>query len=199
MSACASPAEPSIMFALLAAGGATRFGGTKLDQTLGGKPLWRWSADAAVAAGLRPGMCIVRDEWASARDLQSLGWSVLVNPDAETGIASSIKLALAAAEKRQRLVIGLADMPFVTSDHLRQLAASDEVAFTRYSSGRLGVPAAFPRDAFAKLAMLHGDRGAASLDWGPNVVTITPVSQDMLIDVDTPDDLLRAQTILERR
>ncbi len=187
------------MFALLAAGGATRFGGAKLDQTLGGKPLWRWSADAAAAAGFGPGICIVREDWASACELQTLGWSVLVNPDAGTGIASSIKLAVAASEKCQRLVIALADMPFVTSDHLRQLAASDEVAFTRYPSGRLGVPAAFPRDAFAKLGTLYGDRGAASLDWGLNVVAITPASQDTLIDVDTPDDLLRAQTILERR
>ena len=191
--------EPSIMIAMLAAGQATRFGGGKLARTLSDKPLWQWAANTAVAAGFVQKVCIICDGWAPAREMQTLGWSVVVNRDSEAGIASSIKLACTAAAASGRLVIVLADMPFVTSDHLRALALSKEVAFTRYPSGHIGVPAAFPHQAFRKLSMLEGDRGAGGLDWGPGLVAIAPASPDTLIDVDTPDDLDGARTMLARR
>ncbi len=187
------------MFAMLAAGGAARFGGGKLARTLVDKPLWHWVADTAAAAGFVQRICIVRDGWAPAREMQALGWSVVVNPDAEAGIASSLKLACTAAVACRRLVIALADMPFITSDHFRTLALSEGVAFTRYPSGRFGVPAAFPHDAFRKLAMLEGDRGATSINWGPGRAAIAPASPEALIDIDTPDDLVRAHTMLARR
>lgn len=187
------------MFAMLAAGGAARFGGGKLARTLADKPLWQWAANTAEAAGFVQRICIVREGWGPARDLQGRGWSVVANPDADTGIASSIKLACNGAAACQRLVIALADMPFVTSDHLRTLALSEGVAFTRYPSGHIGVPAAFPHDAFRKLAMLEGDRGAASLDWDARLIAITPASPDTLIDVDTPGDLNHARAMLAGR
>ena len=199
MSDSAPSLEPSIMFAMLAAGGATRFGGGKLTRTLADKPLWQWAANTAVVAGFIQRICIVRDDSAPAREMQALGWSVIVNPDAQAGIASSIKLACSAAAACRRLVIALADMPFITSDHLRALAVSNEAAFTRYPSGHIGVPAAFPQQAFRKLSLLEGDRGAAGLDWGPGMVAIAPSSPDTLIDVDTPDDLNCARAMLARR
>lgn len=191
--------EPSIMIAMLAAGKATRFGGGKLARTLADKPLWQWAANTAVAAGFVQRVCIIRDGWAPAREMQTQGWSVVVNPEAEAGIASSIKLACTAAATCRRLVIALADMPFVTNYHLRALAHSEGVVFTRYASGHIGVPAAFPQDAFRRLAMLEGDRGAASLNWGPGLTTLTPASPDTLIDIDTPEDLVRAHNMLARR
>lgn len=45
---------------LLAAGSGTRFGGRKQDELVGGKPLWRWSYDALMAAGPE-GIVIVGD------------------------------------------------------------------------------------------------------------------------------------------
>ena len=199
MSGSAPSLDPTIVFALLAAGGALRFGGGKLAATLADKPVWSWAAKAAATAGFVERICIVRDGWAPARELQAPGWSVVVNPDADTGISSSIKLACTAAGPCRRLVIALADMPFVTSGHLRTLAQLEGVAFTRYPSGKIGVPAAFPRDAFPSLAMLEGDRGAASLDWGSDLTTVTADSPDTLIDVDAPDDLARASAMLARR
>ena len=51
MSGSATSLEPSIVFALLAAGGATRFGGRKLAANLADKPVWSWAVNAAAAAG----------------------------------------------------------------------------------------------------------------------------------------------------
>ena len=43
----------SLAIALLAAGGATRFGGGKLDAQCAGKPLGQWALDAARTVPLK--------------------------------------------------------------------------------------------------------------------------------------------------
>lgn len=200
MSVSAPPLDPSVTFALLAAGSSTRFGDSgKLDAVLGHKPLWRWAAEAAVAAGFMTRMLIVSSDLKGSASAVSEGWSIAVNPDPAAGISGSIKLACAQAAACKRLVIALADMPFVESDHLRILALGNGVSFTRYPSGRDGVPAAFPRTTFAVLRTLQGDRGAASHPWDLNISSIKPRSPDSLIDVDTPEQLERAGAILAAR
>ncbi len=190
MSSYAPPLDPSIAFALLAAGRSERFGGGKLEASFAGKPLWRWAADTAAAAGFATRFVIVPDPPMQLDAAE--GWTIAVNSNADCGIASSIALACSLATDCRRLVIGLADMPFVEAGHLRALAMAEGVAFTSYHSGREGVPTGFPREAFATLASLQGDRGAATLPWA-NRVAITPTSPASLIDIDTPEDLERAQ------
>ena len=192
MNGSVPPLDPSIAFALLAAGGAMRFGGGKLDARLGGRPLWRWAADTAERAGFTTRILIL-GEAPEPRAPAPEGWSVVFNPDSHCGIASSIRTACAAAAASRRLVIGLGDMPLVERNHLRALALAEGVAFTRYPAGGEGVPAGFPRDAFPRLGELEGDRGAASLDWGPRRIAISPGSPGSLLDIDTPEDLDRAR------
>lgn len=183
--------DPSIAFALLAAGRSSRFGGNKLAMDLGGKPLWHWAAEAAEAAGFLTRFLIVPPSpiAAMARD----GWTVATNPDAATGMASSISCAATLAARHRRLVIGLADMPFVGTALLRKLALADGPAFTRYPLGKDGVPAAFPADLLPRLHQLEGDEGAARLDWGSTRESVVPVMPAETIDLDTPADLQRAR------
>tara|TARA_E500000305_G_scaffold104287_1_gene100493 strand:- start:183 stop:782 length:600 start_codon:yes stop_codon:yes gene_type:complete len=193
MSACAYQPDGTTAFVLLAAGKAARFGGGKLTSNLDGKPLWRWAADSAVAAGF-PQLHIVTNDPLIA----DAHWTTHSNPEAEEGIASSIRIAAEIASSCTRLMIALADMPFVEPAHLRALAAADDAAFTRYPNGRDGVPAAFPQSALPKLLKLTGNRGATAIDW-PQSTSIEPPSPTSLYDVDTPDDLARAQDIALRR
>jgi molybdenum cofactor cytidylyltransferase len=198
MNAFVPALDPSIAFALLAAGGATRFGGGKLDAMLCAKPLWRWAADTAETAGFATRVLIVGGHSRLEAPVPA-GWSVVSNPNAQSGIASSIRAACSAAAGCRRLVIGLGDMPLIERDHLRALALAEGVVFTRYSSDREGVPAGFSRNAFTKLAHLEGDHGAASLDWGPGRIAISPRSPDSLLDIDTPQDLDRARVQIMAR
>lgn len=193
MNASTRQLDPSIGFALLAAGESRRFGGGKLDAPLGTKPLWRWAADTVVAAGFVTRLLIVSEKTVPAQSLTANDWQTATNPNAQAGLATSIALACALAKDCSRLVIGLADMPFVEPDHLRALAQADGVVFTLYPSGRAGVPAGFPGDAFSTLAGLRGDRGAAGLNWGKPLNAIAPASLASLLDIDTPDDLERAR------
>ncbi|WP_374405298.1 NTP transferase domain-containing protein [Pelagerythrobacter sp.] len=198
MNASAPPLDRSIAFALLAAGRGSRFGGGKIDAMLGAKPVWRWAADTADAAGFATRILIVGEDDRGAGTVGD-GWSIAVNPDPQAGVAGSIKLACSHAAKHRRLVIALADMPFVERKHFRALALADGVAFTRYPSGQDGVPAAFPRDDFGKLETLEGDRGAASLPWGAGRASISPRASESLIDIDTREQLEMARAMLSAR
>lgn len=196
MSNSAAAIKPSTAYALLAAGSARRFGGGKLLADLEGRPLWRWAADAAVDAGFSTRIIVSNDpEILDKCD----GWITHDNPDAAEGIASSIRRAVDLAKDYDRLVIGLADMPLVEPEHLRGLALSQNVVFTRYPNGRSGVPAGFPKKAFPALATLTGDRGAAaSLQHLPASQSLSPGSPEALIDVDVISDLEKLRLIVRR-
>ncbi len=197
MSAFAPLPEPRCGFVLLAAGKGARFGGGKLTANLGGKPLWRWAAESAVMGGMNA-LHLVTNDPQIASEAAAIGWTVHPNQAADEGVASSIRLAARAAASCQRLVVALADMPFVEPEHLRRLAAAKGAAFTKQSDGCAGVPAAFPATAYAQLARLTGNRGAAALHW-PDSESITPASPEALFDIDTAADLDRAREIAVRR
>ena len=176
---------------VLAAGRATRFGGRKLDTPCAGKPLGRWALDAAEAAGLGPGTIVTGPGGVAFAG----GWTVLVNPEPETGLGSSLSLAAREALKRgaEALLILLADMPLVSPEFLRQLAAAAPPAATRQPDGRAGVPALLDRPLLEKAAMLIGDRGAGPLLSG---ATLLDPPLGTLRDVDTAEDLAEVEKVL---
>lgn len=178
---------PSIALVLLAAGSGSRFGGAKQVALLAGRPLWTHAAAAAEAAGFATRIIVVPE----GLPIEAAGWRTVVNAQAASGIASSIAAGLGAAGEAERVVFALADMPWVDDGHLRALALARGVVFTAQPDGRRGIPAAFPRDAFARLLTLSGDRGAAALDW-PASTTLAAASAS-LRDIDTPPDLARAE------
>ena len=161
------------------------------------RPVWRWAADSAVAAGFAQ-IHVVTNDPQIAGSCEAAGWHVHQNPDAGEGLASSIRIAAAVAADNSRLVIALADMPFVEPAHLSALATATGVVFTRQPDGRDGVPAAFPQTALVKLGEAGGDRGTAALGW-PAVHRLQPPSTESLFDIDTPADLEQARAIAVRR
>ena len=198
MNFCTPSLDRGTAFALLAAGSAQRFGGSKLGVELGDKPLFHWAVEAAEMAGFQTRFLIVSSLTTPDCGPGREGWQVVVNPEAKTGMASSIRAAVGAAVGFDRLVLGLADMPFVTADHYRTLAEQEGVVFTRYLSGRMGVPGGFDRPGMVRLQDLGGESGAASLAW-PAARAIAPSSANELFDVDTAEDLARAQSIARSR
>lgn len=186
--------------AVLAAGSASRFGGGKLDADCAGRPLGRWVLDAVEVAGLLPGVIVTGTEVplfaAAAR-----GWRVLVNPDAEAGLGTSVAAAAREAQRSgaDRLLLLLADMPLVCADYLARIAAAPAPAATRHPDGRPGVPALFAAKDFAALAALSGDRGAGAVLSGTDGVTLLEPPADLLSDVDTLQDLARVARVVSQR
>src|SRR5690606_16562633 len=114
--------------------------------------LGRWALDAVEEAGLRPGVIVTGPEGVAFAE----GWTALINPEPEAGLGSSLALAagLALAGGRDALLVLLADMPLVTGEYLRELAAAAAPAATRQADGRAGVPALLDRKLIEEAATL---------------------------------------------
>lgn len=184
---------------MLAAGGSTRIGKTKQLIEYEGKPLVRRAAEAALAAGVRAVVVVLG---ARAEDIRPAladlaGVSVALNPDWESGMASSLRAGVAEVVRDPALngvMIVLADQPLIDGDALRRLAdtfrAGARIVASGYD-GVPGVPALFGREHAPALMGLTGDVGA-----GPWLrsrlpdVAIVPLEGTGL-DLDTPEDLTR--------
>jgi CTP:molybdopterin cytidylyltransferase MocA len=185
----------SLAIALLAAGGATRFGGGKLDAPCAGKPLGRWALEAALAVPHERLAVVVGDpapEFAR-------GCELLINERAAEGLGTSAALAARWAEGCDALLILLADMPLVSPATLRKLAVADGPAAVAYPGGKPGAPACFPAALFPALEALTGDSGAAQVLRGLASVTLIDAPAEELRDVDRPEDLADVEAILRSR
>lgn len=104
------------------------------------------------------------------------------NPEAEEGMASSIRAGVSAAPADARILITLCDQPLVTAAHLRALIAVDAPIVATGYSGIAGVPAIFAPRFVPELLALCGDVGAKSLieRHGAQVIPF----EDAAVDVD---------------
>jgi CTP:molybdopterin cytidylyltransferase MocA len=184
---------------ILAAGGSRRMGRPKQLVEIEGQSLVRRAAEAALAAGSGSVHVVVGAEVIRVRAaLDGLPVELVVNDAWKEGMASSIRAAIEAIERRDRpaetLTLMLCDQPGVSDDVLRRLleayrATRAPVVASRYPEGP-GVPALFHAELFPALKSLGGDVGARHLirHLDRDVVTIPFALTD---DIDTPSDVLR--------
>lgn len=181
--------------AVLAAGRSKRFGeADKLTVDLEGTMLGL-HATAAIPKALSDHRWVISSKpdhpcvpgWSDA------GFDVHDNTRAAEGMGTSVALAarLAIEAKAERLLIALADMPFVPSEHFRDLIeAESATSLTVSQLGKVHMPpAVFGSDYFDNLASLEGDKGAREILSEGTVIDCPP---DWLRDIDTPDDLYRS-------
>jgi molybdenum cofactor cytidylyltransferase len=180
---------------LLAAGAGTRFGGNKLEVDFDGVMLGTHAARTLATMGFRWTFAVhhpAHDRLAAA--LQALGLTLVPNPNANRGLASSLACALAAAEatEAEALIILLADMPLVTAQHVEALIeahqANPNAIIASESAGIPMPPAIFPRARWPQLQAGQGDTGARALLRDAVRVPADPAT---MIDIDTVADLER--------
>ena len=187
----------AVLVAVLAAGRATRFGGGKLDAPCAGRAVGRWVLEAVEAAGLAPGICVTGP--VAPRFLEGArGWERVINPRPEDGLSGSLALAAGEAQARGSgaLLVVLADMPLVSADLLARLVAQDGAAAVDHA-GRPGVPTLIPSFLLPAILEARGDRGAAALLARLSELVLLAAETDELLDVDTAEDLERAEAILD--
>lgn len=184
---------------ILAAGGSRRLGRPKQLVEIEGQSLVRRAAEAALEAKSGPVYVVVGAEVIRVRKaLEGLPVELVVNDAWKEGIASSIRAAIDAIERRERpaetIMLMLCDQPGVSGDVLRWLvdayrATRTHVVASRYPEGP-GVPALFHAELFPALKTLGGDIGARQLirHLDRDVVTIPFAMSE---DIDTAEDLVR--------
>lgn len=180
---------------ILAAGTSSRMGANKLLVELGGEPLIRHAARAALASQAGRVVVVTGNMAAEVRAaLDGLEVELVHNPDYATGMASSLRTGVKAIDGARGAMICLGDMPKLTALHLDALihafsAADDDRAIVVPTFERKrGNPVVWGRAHFAAIDALTGDVGARSL-LERNLADVRMVALDdeaILVDVDTP-------------
>jgi molybdenum cofactor cytidylyltransferase len=192
------PRQPKIGAIVLAAGLASRMGGTKLLEPVIGKPLVRLAAEAAVTSSASPVVVVTGNAALEvARAVGSLQVEIINNPDYAKGLSTSLKCGLKALpEDCDGAVVLLADMPGVTSSLVDKLIAAfdpleDRAICVATRNGKHGNPVLFAKRFFPEILSIEGDVGAKHLlaQYGESVCEVEAADDGPLIDIDTPEAL----------
>jgi molybdenum cofactor cytidylyltransferase len=192
--------KPAIGIVVLAAGGSRRMNGEpKQLLKFEGHSLIRRAAETAFAVA--PGsVCVVlgANAESSRTEIAGLSVDIVVNPNWQQGIGSSIKTGIARlldfAPDVDAAIITLCDQPLITPTAVQRLIDSytqtlAPVAAAEYE-GTIGVPALFSSALFGKLLELSGDTGAKTVIRNSPVVEKVAMPEAAL-DIDTNQDLQR--------
>lgn len=157
---------------VLAAGGSCRLGTPKQLLRLQGASLLRHAVEAAVGSYADHCTVVLGHEAAACtEEISNLPVHIEVNAAWRHGMASSIRLGLADAQRRHpgmdAVILAACDQPHLTSGVLNtlmdtHLATSHGIVASTYAGTR-GIPALFSAAWFPQLAGLEGDRGAKGL------------------------------------
>ena len=150
-------------------------------------------------AGASPVLAIVGAHRELILSAVNFGTSMPVpNERWEQGISTSIHAGvdglMKTAPKAEGALIMACDQPRLTADHLRvlihrfALQSEPSIVASAYRQV-LGIPALFPRNLFARLAALDGDKGARALLLDPPCPLIPVLFAGGEVDIDWPDDL----------
>lgn len=183
---------------LLAAGASRRMQGEdKLLRDVGGRPLLRHAAQAALAsraAAVR--VVLPLGARARAAALEGLAVDIVEAREAAQGMGASLAAGMGAvSQEADAVIVALADMPEVTAGHHDRLIAALDVGEGREicravaADGTPGHPVLFSRRFFETLAEIEGDRGARDvlLQMPEMVVAVPTEGQGALVDLDTPE------------
>lgn len=190
---------------ILAAGFSTRFGGQKLTTSLTDRPLASRALEAALASRLGRVLLVTRPE--TARELAGHfpDLEMVINHQAEQGQASSLRLGLQTlGQDHSHALFLLADQPLLTPELINSFVHAAEEG--RDLAALAGInsfspPALFARRFWADIGRLQGDAGGRSIfdEHGDEAAFLPPNFPLAGLDVDTPEQLGRAEAVLTQR
>ncbi len=182
---------------LLASGRSSRFGAAdKLTMPLGDHPVGHHAAQTLASLPF---------DWRLVVTIGSTmfwpGFEPIINDQPDAGMSHSVGLGVSACRERgaEAVLIALADMPLVSREQFAGLLgrySGPESLIASSDEGHRMVPALFGSGWFPALEQLRGDRGARELL--DKATTVLAASPDELVDIDTPDDLEAARSLIAR-
>jgi molybdenum cofactor cytidylyltransferase len=182
---------------ILAAGAATRMGQIKQLLPFRGGTLVEHAVRQAQQAEFDPVVVVLGAQAELVREaVLPTGAAWIVNADWESGMGSSLRCGVARILEMdldlEALAVLLADQPFVTAKHLRQMGREFEQQgapiLAALYGGTVGVPAIFGSSVFAKLMTLPPDAGARALLRGGEAEVQRYELPEAATDIDTPAD-----------
>ena len=189
---------------MLAAGRSQRMGAdNKLLLECGGDTLVRASVQSSIASNVQATIVVLGHEaQAVAAVLEGLDYQAVINADYAQGMASSLRVGVAAAQDYDAVVVLLADMPRIAPDTidalLREFARYEESSIVVATHrGRRGHPVIWPAQFFPDLTRLRGDVGGKGLlkKYTRHLVEVDVGTDSIFMDIDTVDDLAAANRL----
>ena len=170
--------------AILAAGRSKRFGSTnKLLAMCDGKPLAEYAIQSVKSLNVNLYVAAVSDDHVG--DLLPSFELIKVKGTQSDSLKACVTHA--RAKGADRLLVVLADMPFVETCDLQKLMESDPNRVSALTDGTIiSVPACFPSAVFDQLLMLEGEKGARDI-LRQKETQLIHVQPKTLIDIDTPE------------
>ena len=168
-----------------------------------GKPLLRWTVEAALKSEASPVIVVTGHESARIEAaLSGLDVRFVRNPDYAGGLSTSLKAGVRAAPNVcDGVLVLLGDMPEVESALIDRMIAAFSPADGRaiciaQHDNRRGNPVLWSRQFFSEIERLGGDTGAKRLVAAhEDAVCEIEAGPSVLRDIDTPEALaaLRGQ------
>jgi CTP:molybdopterin cytidylyltransferase MocA len=184
---------------VLAAGASRRLGQPKQLLMHGGEMMIERAIRLVNEAGAAPVITVLGAFHELIREaVQLSNFTPVINNAWNQGISTSIQAGLAALldgdPQTPGALILACDQPRLSAEHLRAMleAFCAEAALAIVAStykGVLGIPAVFPREVFAELCALRGDKGARSLLMQPPCPLVALPFSGGEIDIDLPADM----------
>ncbi|POO55291.1 nucleotidyltransferase family protein [Agrobacterium rosae] len=194
----------NVAIILLAAGKSSRTskgGFHKLLAEFDGIPLLQQMATVAMESDASSVTVVLGHRHEELRNvLSGIDVETVVNPDYALGMSSSLAAGLATTKVQDAdgVMIMLADMPGITSEHLNEMIftfkKSGGTAITRaVANGSPGNPVILPRSLREAVSQIKGDVGARDVIKSSGLPIINvEVGHAAEIDVDTPEAIAAA-------
>jgi molybdenum cofactor cytidylyltransferase len=184
---------------VLAAGASRRLGHPKQLLMHGDETMIERAIRLANEAGVAPVIAVLGAYHDLIREAVRLSnFTPVINSAWNEGISTSIRTglgALLASDPQTPGALILAcDQPRLSAEHLSAMLdvfcaqAAPSIVASAYQ-GVLGIPAVFPREVFAELHALRGDKGARLLLMQPPCPLVALPFPGGEIDIDRPADM----------
>lgn len=198
--------EPLFEAIVAAAGAGRRFGSPKLLARLGEGTVLDAVLKTAFAAPVRTVRLVVgckaEEVAAAARATAAVVGAtarlrLLSAPDWRDGLSASLRAGFSdLPPDADAAFLLLGDMPRIPPGMAFDLAAAltpGKRAAAPLYAGRRGHPVLVGRSLFAEMSGLNGDQGGKRLldGLGPALALVDTADSGVLLDVDTPEDLVR--------
>ena len=190
---------------ILAAGSSSRMSGSqKLLLEFDGKPMVRHAVESASEGGCHQVVVVYAAD--EVRDAVDGSAELVHNPNAKTGMASSLQVGLAALrEEIEAAVVMLGDQPLVGSRTIAALMRSWRREGSRpavavaQAQGDWAPPVVLSRELWEELSALKGDSGARQILEGHPELLDTVPAPGRPDDIDTPEDYAKIVRLFPRR
>lgn len=168
-------------------------GGDKLTEDVGGVPLLARQAGRALETGCPVLVTLPPFPHPRGAVLDGLAVTRVQVPDADEGMAASIRAGIAALPACDGAMILPADMPEITAGDMGAMLRDwerDEILRGATAELTPGHPVIFPADLFEELSGLRGDAGAREVLVRHRMrLRLHPLpGRHALTDLDTPED-----------